>query len=34
LRLPLHADGEDVGDVEHTVFEAERDAVLVLAPLT
>ena len=29
--LPLHADGEDLGDVEHAVFEAERDAVAVLA---
>ncbi len=28
--LPLHVDGEDLGDVEHAVFEAERDAVLVL----
>jgi diacylglycerol kinase family enzyme len=28
--LPLHADGEDLGDVEHVVFEAERDAVSVL----
>ncbi|MBA2643528.1 MAG: hypothetical protein H0U82_11475 [Actinobacteria bacterium] len=28
--LPLHADGEDLGDVEHAVFEAERDAVTVL----
>ena len=28
--LPLHADGEDLGDVEQAVFEAERDAVLVL----
>jgi diacylglycerol kinase family enzyme len=28
--LPLHADGEDLGDVEHAVFEAERDAVSVL----
>ena len=25
--LPLQADGEDLGDVEHAVFEAERDAV-------
>ena len=30
--LPLQADGEDLGDVEHAVFEAERDAVTVLAP--
>ena len=29
--LPLHADGEDLGDVEKAVFEAERDAVSVLA---
>jgi diacylglycerol kinase family enzyme len=29
--LPLQADGEDLGDVEHAVFEAERDAVEVLA---
>jgi len=29
--LPLHADGEDLGDVEQAVFEAERDAVSVLA---
>lgn len=28
--LPLHADGEDLGDVEEAVFEAERDAVRVL----
>jgi diacylglycerol kinase family enzyme len=28
--LPLQADGEDLGDVEHVVFEAERDAVSVL----
>ena len=28
--LPLHADGEDLGDVEHAVFEAERGAVAVL----
>jgi diacylglycerol kinase family enzyme len=28
--LPLHADGEDLGDVEHAVFEAERHAVSVL----
>jgi diacylglycerol kinase family enzyme len=28
--LPLHADGEDLGDVAHAVFEAERDAVSVL----
>ena len=29
--LPLQADGEDLGDVEHVVFEAERDAIEVLA---
>ncbi|MFL5755630.1 MAG: diacylglycerol/lipid kinase family protein [Chloroflexota bacterium] len=28
--LPLHVDGEDLGDVEHIFFEAERDAVSVL----
>jgi len=28
--LPLHVDGEDLGDVEEAVFEAERDAVSVL----
>ena len=28
--LPLHADGEDLGDVEQAVFEAERNAVSVL----
>ena len=28
--LPLEADGEDLGDVEHVVLEAERDAVTVL----
>ena len=28
--LPLHADGEDLGDVERAVFEAERGAVSVL----
>jgi diacylglycerol kinase family enzyme len=30
LPLPLHVDGEDLGDVEHAVFEAERGAVSVL----
>ena len=25
--LPLHVDGEDLGDVEHAVFEARRDAL-------
>jgi diacylglycerol kinase family enzyme len=28
--LPLQADGEDLGDVEHAVFEAERGALAVL----
>jgi len=28
--MPLHADGEDLGDVEHVIFEAERAAVSVL----
>ncbi len=28
--LPLHVDGEDLGDVREAVFEAERDAVGVL----
>jgi diacylglycerol kinase family enzyme len=28
--LPLQADGEDLGDIEGAVFEAERDAVSVL----
>ncbi|HEY3462749.1 MAG TPA: diacylglycerol kinase family protein [Gaiellaceae bacterium] len=28
--MPLHADGEDLGDVERALFEAERDAVSVL----
>jgi diacylglycerol kinase (ATP) len=31
LPLPLQVDGEDLGDVEHAVFEAEREAVTVLA---
>jgi diacylglycerol kinase family enzyme len=30
LPLPLHADGEDLGDAERAVFEAERDAVSVV----
>jgi diacylglycerol kinase family enzyme len=30
LPLPLQADGEDLGDVEHAVFEAERGAITVL----
>jgi diacylglycerol kinase family enzyme len=29
--LPLHVDGEDLGDVESAIFEAERDAIAVLA---
>ncbi|HJU37114.1 MAG TPA: diacylglycerol kinase family protein [Gaiellaceae bacterium] len=28
--MPLHADGEDLGDVTQALFEAERDAVSVL----
>lgn len=28
--LPLQADGEDLGDAEHVLFESERDAVSVL----
>ncbi len=28
--MPLHSDGEDLGDVEHAVFEAERASVSVL----
>jgi diacylglycerol kinase family enzyme len=28
--LPLHVDGEDLGDVERALFEAERDALSVL----
>ncbi len=28
--MPLQADGEDLGDVEHVLFECERDAVTVL----
>ena len=30
--MPLQADGEDLGDVEEAVFEAERDAANVLSP--
>jgi diacylglycerol kinase family enzyme len=30
--LPLQVDGEDLGDVETVVFEAERDAVSILSP--
>jgi hypothetical protein len=29
--MPLQADGEDLGDVEEAVFEAERGAVSVLS---
>jgi diacylglycerol kinase family enzyme len=29
--MPLQADGEDLGDVEEALFEAERDAVSVLS---
>jgi diacylglycerol kinase family enzyme len=29
--LPLQADGEDIGDVDEAVFEAERAAITVLA---
>ena len=29
--LPLQADGEDLGDVTHALFEAEREAITVLA---
>ena len=29
--VPLQADGEDLGDVDEAVFEAERDAVTMLA---
>ena len=32
LPLPLQVDGEDLGDVEEAVFEAERDAVTALVP--
>jgi diacylglycerol kinase family enzyme len=28
--MPMQVDGEDLGDVETAVFEAERDAVTVL----
>lgn len=31
LPLPMQVDGEDIGDVERAVFEAERGAVTVLA---
>ena len=30
--MPLQVDGEDLGDVEHATFEAERDAVTALVP--
>jgi diacylglycerol kinase family enzyme len=29
--MPLQVDGEDLGDVERAVFEAQRGAVAVLA---
>jgi diacylglycerol kinase family enzyme len=32
--LPLQVDGEDLGDVDAALFEAERDAVSILAPHT
>jgi len=32
--LPLEVDGEDLGDVEHVLVEAEREAVTVLVPAT
>lgn len=28
--LPLHVDGEDLGDVTHAIFESERDAIQVI----
>jgi diacylglycerol kinase family enzyme len=31
--LPLQVDGEDLGDVQEAVFEAEREAVSVLVPV-
>jgi diacylglycerol kinase family enzyme len=30
--LPLQVDGEDLGDVEHAVFESEPRAVTALVP--
>jgi diacylglycerol kinase family enzyme len=27
--LPLQVDGEDLGDVDHAIFEAEREAISV-----
>jgi diacylglycerol kinase family enzyme len=30
--LPFQVDGEDLGDVDEVVFEAERDAISILAP--
>ena len=30
--LPLQVDGEDLGDVDHAVFEAEPHAVTALVP--
>jgi diacylglycerol kinase family enzyme len=32
LPLPLQVDGEDLGDVQHAVFEAERGAATALVP--
>jgi diacylglycerol kinase family enzyme len=32
VALPLQVDGEDLGDADSVVFEAERDAVSVLVP--
>jgi diacylglycerol kinase family enzyme len=29
--MPLHVDGEDLGDVEHASFDVERDALSVVA---
>jgi hypothetical protein len=28
--MPLQSDGEDLGDADHAVFEARRDALAVL----
>jgi diacylglycerol kinase family enzyme len=33
LPVPLQADGEDLGNVTEAVFEAERKAVSVIAPV-
>jgi hypothetical protein len=30
--MALQVDGEDLGDVEEAIFEAERGAIAVLAP--